>query len=747
MASSIPARLRTADIGRFALRAVQIEKVKPVVAYWCNFHIVNQIIERGLHNTDDEIKTYTTNLVDKLEQFKSENPDNETITDNVAASAYVEQFGLEVFGRAEAAMAANKVTKQTADTFQAAATFLELCQVWGDLDPEIAGRIKFAKYHAVRIVKAIKAGEDPNDTNPAPKEEEEATIDKPDVQAFDESVAEQASKPRQASVEEISDEADRVGRQLAHQSSLDESLHPSRTSSVPRPPAQAATPPEIPSVPQNAPGTPGREMNIDSVPGELSLPSAPDALGGPSSIPQLPDTPGSSYAHVPSPSQPDSFQSFPPPTASPSVPAPDPASFYSPSNASAHIPAPAAAANPRPAFSPAPVAPAPAVSSQLSHTVDDNAIALAQKHARWAVSAMTFDDVDTAIKELRNSLSASVKHEPTFAEEALAEEMVASHDDDDDDDDDDDELEEIELTSSSKLDMFRLFLDFRPEWWEGFKVRLVQYVICASSWKEISTDGAKRLEMAQRFVNQVGKEYWGSVESRKKFMLQRNIENRSVLRYPANQRVITQAIKLLLEKMSKRRRDSIAEIVIESRPFASASDAPSPQGNPKGLDSGAKAEKANMKDAELDSQLVAAATSGQLNATQYLSLHDADPVSRNFQATYFLVREEKSEIEAVCVPFEVFPSSSAFLAKMESHAGVIDLDDPSPQFYDEMPSLRRRYAVVRLQWSRVEFIIRGHRDEDLRALMNRVGCAWRAQERGDLTVFEFEIRVILKMEP
>jgi hypothetical protein len=33
-----------------------------------NFHIVNQIIERGLHNSDDEIMQYTTTLVDKLEQ-------------------------------------------------------------------------------------------------------------------------------------------------------------------------------------------------------------------------------------------------------------------------------------------------------------------------------------------------------------------------------------------------------------------------------------------------------------------------------------------------------------------------------------------------------------------------------------------------------------------------------------------------------------------------------------------------------
>ncbi|KAJ5787974.1 hypothetical protein N7457_002964 [Penicillium paradoxum] len=394
MASNIPAGLRSADIGRFAIRAAQIEKVKPVVAYWCNFHIVNQIIERGLHNADDEIKIYTTNLVDKLEQFKVENPENETVTDTVAASAYVEQFGLEVFSRAEAAMNANKATKQTADTFQAAATFLELCSIWGALDPEIAGRIKFAKFHALRIVKALKVGEDPNATNPAPKQEEEP-INEPDVQAFDESVAEQASKPRQASIEEIPDESDRFGRDLARKSILDESLHPSRTTSAPRPPV--ASEPEIPSVPRNAPGSPPQWMDVDSSnSGGLELPSTPATIGGGSpSVPNLPDTP-------------TAFQSFPPPPTDSSASTADPASFYDTPSASApvrpptqppavpkFVPAPAAQA---------PVVPAPYIPPQPSHGIDDNSVQLAQKHARWAVSALTFDDVDTAIKELRNSL-------------------------------------------------------------------------------------------------------------------------------------------------------------------------------------------------------------------------------------------------------------------------------------------------------------------------------------------------------
>lgn len=35
MAAPIPASLKTADVSRFALRATQLEKAKPVVAYYC----------------------------------------------------------------------------------------------------------------------------------------------------------------------------------------------------------------------------------------------------------------------------------------------------------------------------------------------------------------------------------------------------------------------------------------------------------------------------------------------------------------------------------------------------------------------------------------------------------------------------------------------------------------------------------------------------------------------------------------
>ena len=35
MAADIPASLKSADIGRFASRAAQVERAKPIIAYWC----------------------------------------------------------------------------------------------------------------------------------------------------------------------------------------------------------------------------------------------------------------------------------------------------------------------------------------------------------------------------------------------------------------------------------------------------------------------------------------------------------------------------------------------------------------------------------------------------------------------------------------------------------------------------------------------------------------------------------------
>ncbi|KAF4463187.1 short-chain dehydrogenase reductase sdr, partial [Fusarium albosuccineum] len=73
-----------------------------------------------------------------------------------------------------------------------------------------------------------------------------------------------------------------------------------------------------------------------------------------------------------------------PPPAIPQAPVPNP---YMP--AQAPIPAPV---------------PVPPVQTR-GFTTDHRDINQAQKHAKWAISALNFEDVPTAVKELRNALA------------------------------------------------------------------------------------------------------------------------------------------------------------------------------------------------------------------------------------------------------------------------------------------------------------------------------------------------------
>jgi vacuolar protein sorting-associated protein VTA1 len=248
-------------------------------------------------------------------------------------------------------MRANKVTKQTADTFVAAATFLELLGIWPPVEAEMTQKVKFAKYHALRILNAYKAGEDPNAGNPKIEADEDAPVldpldpADPEVQALN-----GQTRSRQPSVVEASDEADVLQARLARQSSLNESLHPSRAPSAPPPNVStsragggAVSPlpndvaafykdnqqhspvspdggssggnyfPRMPSPtssqaqPNVPPTLPSAPTDLDEVPSEIDLPSAPPDIGGDPGLPAAPTT--FAPAQPPVPRTPlDSFQ-------------------------------------------------------------------------------------------------------------------------------------------------------------------------------------------------------------------------------------------------------------------------------------------------------------------------------------------------------------------------------------------------------------------------------------------------------
>ncbi|GAW11564.1 hypothetical protein ANO14919_009110 [Xylariales sp. No.14919] len=430
MAANVPPKLKPAGITPFIVRAVQLESAKPVISYWCYYWVVQQILSKQLHNADEECLQFTTTIMDKLEQMKTDQAENDAILDDVAGQAYVEQFAQETFDRALRPLKANKVTQQTASTFEAAATFFQLVNVWGQPEPETQEKIKYAKWNAARILKAIKEGKDPNESNPKqeePKPEESVVPldpNDPEVQLIG------SAQPRPATVEDVPDDGG-----MHHPPTSSYSLNTAAPVSAPNSPLPPTAPVPDPVSPIAPPDVPAQEPgsyfpNAPSatdqsplnLPSTTSMPPPGSVLhGGLGSPPEIP-SPSSHHPSKPpsvpyaSPGVPSSPQDFyhPPPQhqTAPTPPFIPPQQHYTPSQAPS---APHNYHNPyyQPAVPNVAAAPLPPPAQQYGgnsgptgpYNYDDMAIAQAQKHAKWAISALNFEDVPTAVRELQAALA------------------------------------------------------------------------------------------------------------------------------------------------------------------------------------------------------------------------------------------------------------------------------------------------------------------------------------------------------
>ncbi|KAK3329961.1 Vta1 like-domain-containing protein [Apodospora peruviana] len=376
--------------------------------YW----VVNQILAKQLHSTDEGILRYTTALMDKLEQTKSEYANEDAILDDTAGQAYVEQFAQETLDRAERAVKANKVTQQTATTFDAAATFFHLVNIWGTPDQETQQKIKYAKWNAARIAKALKDGKDPNESNPKHEEPQQPSLDPNDPEVQGLSGTTPGPAPRTVTVEEIPDvdlRRDAAGVSLPQSPA---SGGPSAVSdgevNLPGVPTELAQPashrpdyfdqaslpsPILPPTHEPSNHQPGPDLT-GWTPPQLSPGVPPPSTTWQQPVNPLPHSQWGPPQGTPS-APPLTFAQSPPPTAAvASPPVNPPASAYY-TNRTPVLPHPARAPVPQ-ATSYAPVNTDPAV--------DEAAMVGAQKHAKWAISALNFEDVSTAVRELRKAL-------------------------------------------------------------------------------------------------------------------------------------------------------------------------------------------------------------------------------------------------------------------------------------------------------------------------------------------------------
>lgn len=318
--------------------------------------------------------------MEKMETYKSANSDNDAVVDDIAAKAYIENFALETFNRGDEAQRTNKVTKQTADTFQASVTFMELLSIWSPLEPEIAAKSKFAKFHALRIARAFKAGEDPNATNPVI----EKPIDVPvsdDIEAELRDMEKKSGEYKAPTAETVQDD----------EQPLQSNPVPEQYDSMAQPPLRSA-----PSHQQTSDVSPMEPV-------EDASSRAPSIGGG--YFPEVPDAPSKNAASPKLPSSPaDFYHTMQPPTIAPPSQDIDSELDERPSVPTAHQMRTPVVSTPvvKSAHAPAAASEAP----PGGYNADDDAIMAAQKHAKWAISALNFEDVETAVKELRSALQS-----------------------------------------------------------------------------------------------------------------------------------------------------------------------------------------------------------------------------------------------------------------------------------------------------------------------------------------------------
>jgi vacuolar protein sorting-associated protein VTA1 len=252
------------------------------------------------------------------------------------------------------------------------------------------------------------------------------------------------TKARQPSVLEVPDDAHRLQSNMARQSSLDESLHPSRAPSIPPAPTSRDVSPPAPNDPANYYTNNPNEPDVSPIAAEPSTADRKPSTGG-NYFPQVPSPfaqPPPASIDIPSapvdtdstldlpnappehslPNAPSALASagpFPPPQRrqSPKIPPTHHGQFLpqtgtippnlAPQSVSRQpIPQALPQLRQQPVVHPAYSAAPPAATTLANVVVDEEAVMKAQKHARWAISALNFEDIPTAIKELRGALES-----------------------------------------------------------------------------------------------------------------------------------------------------------------------------------------------------------------------------------------------------------------------------------------------------------------------------------------------------
>jgi vacuolar protein sorting-associated protein VTA1 len=340
------------------------------VSYYCYLYSAQLILESQLHLTQSSVATYIEVLLNAIEEFrkdlettnesKSASVTTEILTDKEKSFKLVLGFALSIFNNASKDIETHTASKRTVQSFMAFLDFIQVTQLWPEFysgkQEQIHKQIKYAKFHSNRIMKAIKNGEDANDYITRTDEQELNTL-------LGEGEAE-AEAEVNGNAEEEHDKPD--------DAEIDAEISEDRSSVDP-----------VESDELSLPSAPSK------IEGEMKMPSTPVLIKGRKNdlgLPTAPESSVSAAAAAPTP-----------------VPAP-PKIPEKPKVLSKPIVAPKAPTTTTTLASPAEDGKVLSRADVEKIWTKEEVIANAQRKAKFAISALNYEDVETAIKELQEAL-------------------------------------------------------------------------------------------------------------------------------------------------------------------------------------------------------------------------------------------------------------------------------------------------------------------------------------------------------
>ncbi|XP_078165747.1 hydroxyproline-rich glycoprotein family protein isoform X2 [Carex rostrata] len=386
-------------------------------------------MERGMQiPAKDRTKTTNSILISLMNQLEK---DKKTLNLAPDDNLYLEGFASNVFAKADKQDRAGRADLNTAKTFYAASIFFEILTQFGEVQPELEQKQKYAIWKAADIRKAIKEGRMPEPGPPGGEKDMTSPSDSPSG-SVDLGRSQSFSMGQQGSF-------DRPPPQPSDKQSLEKDLE--RRMSFPSNYKAAPTdhtplnqhPPPDPTPSQHSPTpthyTPPPYTTSSSYPSPTDAPQypPPPPPPDPASYPQQyhqdahytqnsfpTDNPSTSFPYP-------NFQSYPSfhDSTLPSVPSHQ-TSFYTDSNQFQNVfaaPPPSTPVTVPPVTAPPVAAPpvkntpvAPFVPVAENYHYDSSyqpsveKISEAHKAARFAVGALAFDDVVVAVDHLKRAL-------------------------------------------------------------------------------------------------------------------------------------------------------------------------------------------------------------------------------------------------------------------------------------------------------------------------------------------------------